>query len=101
VFLPISIPIVAIAATVHDAAIFRYRFERRLANVPRCLIGMKACSGAHHIGCQLEALGHDVRLIPGTHAKPFLKGHLERRRGGDRQYSCFAGISRINSVALV
>jgi transposase len=25
---------------------------------------MEVCSGAHHIGRQLAALGHDVRLIP-------------------------------------
>src|SRR6266540_4150026 len=42
----------------------RAQLERRLANIPRCLIGMEACSGSHHIGRQLAALGHDVRLIP-------------------------------------
>ena len=41
----------------------REQLERRLSNLPRCLIGMEACSGSHHIGRQLEALGHDVRLI--------------------------------------
>jgi len=39
------------------------------------LIGMEACSGAPHIGRQLEALGHDVRLMPAQYVKPFLKGH--------------------------
>ena len=34
----------------------RSQLARRLANVPRCLVGMEACSGAHHIGRQLEAL---------------------------------------------
>src|SRR6266487_360269 len=38
-------------------------------------IGMEACSGAHHIGRQLAAVGHDVRLIPAQYVKPFLKGH--------------------------
>jgi len=47
----------------------------RLANVPRCLIGMEACSGAPHIGRQLEAPGHDVRLMPAQYVKSFLKGH--------------------------
>src|SRR5262249_7306980 len=42
----------------------RAQLERRLANIPSCLIGMEACSGAHYIGRQLAALGHDVRLIP-------------------------------------
>jgi transposase len=34
---------------------------------------MEACSGAHDIGRQLQALGHDVRLIPAQYVKPFLK----------------------------
>ena len=53
----------------------REQLQRRLTNIPRCLIGMEACSGAHHIGRQLVALGHDVRLIPAQYVKPFLKGH--------------------------
>src|SRR5260221_2136499 len=53
----------------------RSQLEHRLSNVPRYLIGMEACSGSHHIGRQLTALGDDVRLIPAQHIKPFLKGH--------------------------
>ena len=53
----------------------RAQLTRRLANIPPCLIGMEACAGAHHIGRQLQALGHDVRLIPAQYVKPFLKGH--------------------------
>jgi len=53
----------------------RGQLERRLANVPRCLVGMEACSGSHHIGRRLTELGHDVRLIPAQYVKPFLKGH--------------------------
>jgi len=36
---------------------------------------MEACTGAHHVGRQLAALGHDVRLLPAQYVKPFLKGH--------------------------
>jgi transposase len=49
--------------------------ERRLANVPRCLVGLEAGCGSHHIARQIRALGHDVRLIPAQFVKPFLKGH--------------------------
>ena len=42
-------------------------FERR----PRCLIGMEACSGAHHWG--LRDLGHEVRLMPPSYVKPYVK----------------------------
>src|SRR5262244_1530430 len=31
----------------------RAQLGRRLANIPSCLIGMEACSGAHYIGRQL------------------------------------------------
>lgn len=61
----------------------REQLERRLANVPRCLIGMEACSGAHHIGRQLAALGHDVRLVPAQYVKPFLKGHKNDYRDAE------------------
>ena len=38
-----------------------------------CLIGMEACSSAHHWGRELTALGHDVRLIPPIYVKPYVK----------------------------
>src|SRR6266536_1877688 len=59
------------------------QLERRLANIPRCRIGMEACSGAHHIGRQLAAVGHDVRLIPAQYVKPFLKGHKNDYRDAE------------------
>ena len=61
----------------------RGQVERRLANVPRCLIGLEACSGAHHLGRRLEALGHDVRLMPAQYVKPFLKGHKNDYRDAE------------------
>ena len=54
-----------------------------LANVPVCLIGMEACAGAHHVGRQLAALGHDVRLLPAQYVKPFLKGHKNDYRDAE------------------
>jgi transposase len=44
---------------------------------------MEACSGAHHIGRQLAAIGHDVRLIPAQYVKPFLKGHKNDYRDAE------------------
>ena len=61
----------------------RAQLERRLANIPNCLLGMEACSGAHYIGRQLAALGHDVRLIPAQYVKPFLKGHKNDYRDAE------------------
>jgi len=70
-------------AIVSQLKLSRAQIERRLANLPPCLIGMEACSGSHHIGRQLTALGHDVRLIPAQYVKPFLKGHKNDYRDAE------------------
>ena len=44
---------------------------------------MEACAGAHYNARQLEALGHEVRLIPAQYVKPFLKGHKNDYRDGE------------------
>lgn len=53
----------------------RTQLEQSLANIPPCLIGMEACAGAHHIGRELEKLGHKVKLLPAQYVRPYLKGH--------------------------
>lgn len=40
---------------------------------PRCLIGMEACAGAHDWGRRLQEMGHDVRLMPPSYVKPYVK----------------------------
>jgi transposase len=52
----------------------RGKVEARFANVPPCLIGMKACVGAHHLSCKLKALGHDARLMPAKYVRPYSTG---------------------------
>ena len=61
----------------------RHQLARRLSNIPRCLVGMEACSGTHFIARQFAALGHDVRLIPAQYVKPFLKGHKNDYRDAE------------------
>ena len=38
-----------------------------------CLIGMEACSSAHHWARELNALGHTVKLMPPSYVKPYVK----------------------------
>jgi hypothetical protein len=54
----------------------RGQVEARLANMPRCLIGMEACVGAHHLSRKLKKLGHDARLMPAKYVRPGA-GNLE------------------------
>ena len=41
--------------------------------LPRCLVAMEACGSAHHWGREISALGHEVRLIPPAHVKPYVR----------------------------
>lgn len=43
------------------------------AKLEPCLIGIEACSSAHYWGRELTALGHDVKLMPPSYVKPYVK----------------------------
>jgi transposase len=43
------------------------------AKLAPCVVAMEACSSAHHWGRQLLALGHEVRLIPPAHVRPYVR----------------------------
>ena len=51
-------------AIVLREKIARGRIAARLANVPRCLIGIEAGMATHYVARELIALGHDVRQVP-------------------------------------
>ena len=38
-----------------------------------CLVGMEACATSHHWAREIEALGHQVRLMPPRYVKPYVK----------------------------
>jgi transposase len=54
-------------AIVLQQKVSRGQLERRFANIPRCLIGMEACSGSHHgcfllrRTCRVASPGHEIR----------------------------------------
>ena len=41
--------------------------------LPPCLIGIEACATGHHWARMLTALGHEVRLMPASYVKPYVK----------------------------
>ena len=50
-------------AIVLREKIARGRITARLANVPRCLIGIEAGMATHYVARELTALGHDVKQV--------------------------------------
>lgn len=51
--------------------------------MPRCLIGMEACVGAHHLSRQMSALGHDTKLMPAKYVRPYSKGQKNDYRDAE------------------
>lgn len=49
----------------------RDRLLELLAALPPCVVGMEACSGAHHWARQFQALGHTVRLAAPKFVTPY------------------------------
>ena len=41
--------------------------------LPPCLVGIEACASSHHWSRELQALGHNVRLMPPAYVKPYVK----------------------------
>jgi len=61
--------------TVLKKTVSRGKLLEHFANLPPCVVGMEACSGAHHWARELRALGHDARIIAPRFVTPY------RRKG--------------------
>ncbi len=44
-----------------------------LSQVPPCIVALEACATSHYWAREIGALGHQVRLIPPTYVKPYVK----------------------------
>ena len=62
-------------AIVLREKLIRGRIAARLANVPKCLIGIEAGMATHCVARELIALGHEVKQVPPVYARPFRQGH--------------------------
>jgi transposase len=62
-----------------------------VASLPACLIGMEACSGAHHWARQFQAHGHAVRLMAPKFVAPYrLCGKRGKNDAADAAAICDA-----------
>ncbi len=62
-----------------------------IAKQPPCVIGMEACSGAHHWARQFQKFGHTVRIIAAKFVAPYrLSGRKGKNDAADAQAICEA-----------
>ncbi|MDR9394141.1 MAG: transposase, partial [Roseovarius sp.] len=62
----------------NGAAVLKRKLRRSqvlafFEGVAPCLVGMEACAGAHYWARELAALGHEVRIMPPSYVKPYVK----------------------------
>lgn len=51
----------------------RDKLSEFMATLPKCLVGMEACGGAHHWARKFTNLGHEVKLMAPQFVKPYVK----------------------------
>ena len=74
-------------------SISRARLGELMAQLPPCLVGMEACSGAHEWARQFGIYGHTVRLMAPKFVAPYRKSG--KNDGNDAEAICEA-VSRPN-----
>lgn len=61
----------------------RFRLLDFLVQLPRCIVAMEACGGAHHIGRFCLQLGHEPRLMSPLYVRPYVKVHKNDDRDAE------------------
>lgn len=75
----------------------RDRLGALLVNLPPCTVAMEACCGAHHVGRQAQALGHEIRLMPPEYVRPYVKA----QKNDDRDAEAIAEAASRPTMRLV
>ena len=75
-------------AVVMRQRLTRARMLAFFAKKSPCLVGLEACGSAHYWGRELTRLGHEVRLIPPSYVKPYVK--RQKNDAADAEAICEA-----------
>ena len=65
--------ITADGTVIFNRSVRRNQLLKFFETLPSCLVGIEACGSAHHWARELIEIGHDVRLMPATYVKPYVK----------------------------
>jgi transposase len=75
----------------------REPLHRLFATHPKCVMAMETCCGAQHLGRKAAEHGHDVRLIPAQHVRPFVKS----QKNDFNDATALAEVARMPSMRVV
>ena len=89
----------ASGATVLRKQLRRNQVVAFFAALPRCVVGLEACATAHYWARELQAVGHEVRLMPAQYVKAYVKRN--KNDAADAEAICEAvGRPSMRFVAL-
>src|SRR5215831_3227232 len=71
--------------------------RRVRGKLPGCVVVMEACCGAHYLGRQLAAQGHEVRLMSTEYVRPYVKA----QKNDDRDAEAIAEAATRPTMRLV
>jgi transposase len=78
-------------AALVPPSVARGKLMELIASLPPCLIGMEACSGAHHWARLFVGMGHTVRLMAPKFVTPYrMSGKLGKNDAADAAAICEA-----------
>jgi len=79
----------------------RTKLLELIANLPACLIGMEACSGAHHWCREFAKYGHTVRMMAPKFVAPYrMSGKRGKNDAADEVQTLRAPILVVSGVKL-
>src|ERR1700758_2574707 len=54
-----------------------------IGKLPRCVVAMEACCGAHHLGRLFAMHGHEIRLMSPEYVQPYVKAQKNDDRDAE------------------
>ena len=64
-----------------------------------CLVSIEACASSHYWSRELQALGHNVRLMPPAYVRPYVK--RQKNVPISRSGGCFRARNYVTSAELI
>ena len=71
-----------------EQPVLRKKLRRRdflnfFAQLPPTKVGLEACGGAHYWARELMALGHEPKLLPAQHVRPYVRRNKNDKKDAD------------------